>query len=66
MQQLTGRQRQVAQLLAQGKTMQQIADTLNISVHTAKSYKNRAMQSAGVGTRIELAIKAAVDAKTKK
>ncbi|MEO8285651.1 MAG: response regulator transcription factor [Chloroflexota bacterium] len=42
--QLTPRQREILQLIVEGHTTQQIADTLNISVKTAESHRAQLME----------------------
>lgn len=51
---LTLRQREVLQLIAEGRTMKEIASTLDISPRTAESHKYEAMQILGVSTTAEL------------
>jgi len=51
---LTPRQREVLQLVAEGKTMKEVADVLNISPRTAESHKYEIMQVLGVQTTAEL------------
>jgi DNA-binding NarL/FixJ family response regulator len=51
---LTTRQRQVLQLIAEGKSMKEIALLLDISVRTAESHKYEMMQNLGVRTNAEL------------
>lgn len=51
---LTERQREVLQLVAEGKTMKEIAGTLNISPRTVESHKHEIMQVLGVKTTAEL------------
>jgi DNA-binding NarL/FixJ family response regulator len=41
---LTGRERQVLQLVAEGKTTKQVAEVLGLSVKTADSHRTRIMQ----------------------
>ncbi len=52
--QLTPRQREVLQLVAEGKTMKEIASQLNISTRTAESYKYHLMTVLGIRTTAEL------------
>lgn len=52
--QLTPRQREVLQLIAEGKTMKAIAGILNISPRTAESHKYEMMEVLGVSTTAEL------------
>jgi DNA-binding NarL/FixJ family response regulator len=51
---LTARQREVLQLIAEGKTMKEIAGILNISARTAETHKYEMMQVIGVKTTAEL------------
>jgi DNA-binding NarL/FixJ family response regulator len=51
---LTQRQREVLQLIAEGRTMKEIASTLDISPRTAESHKYETMQILGVSTTAEL------------
>jgi DNA-binding NarL/FixJ family response regulator len=51
---LTARQREVLQLIAEGKTMKEVASFLNISPRTAESHKYEIMQVLGVRTTAEL------------
>lgn len=51
---LTPRQRDVLQLIAEGKTMKEIASTLGISQRTAESHKYDMMQTLGVKTTAAL------------
>jgi DNA-binding NarL/FixJ family response regulator len=52
--QLTRRQREVLQLVAEGKTMKEISAQLNISTRTAESYKYHLMNVLGLRTNAEL------------
>jgi DNA-binding NarL/FixJ family response regulator len=52
--QLTKRQREVLQLVAEGKTMKEVATQLNISTRTAESYKYNLMNTLGIRTTAEL------------
>ncbi|MGA7244082.1 MAG: response regulator transcription factor [Terracidiphilus sp.] len=52
--QLTPRQREVLHLVAEGKTMKEIASQLNISTRTAESYKYHLMTVLGIRTTAEL------------
>jgi len=52
--QLTRRQREVLQLVAEGKTMKEVATQLNISTRTAESYKYHLMNVLGIRTTAEL------------
>ena len=51
---LTLRQREVLQLLAEGKTMKQVATLLGISTRTAESHKYEIMRQLGLRTTAEL------------
>jgi DNA-binding NarL/FixJ family response regulator len=51
---LTPRQREVLQLIAEGKTMKEVASVLNISPRTAESHKYEIMQVLGARTTAEL------------
>jgi DNA-binding NarL/FixJ family response regulator len=51
---LTPRQREVLQLIAEGRTMKEAAAILNISPRTAESHKYEIMQALGVQTIAEL------------
>ncbi len=51
---LTARQREVLQLIAEGRTMKEVASILNISRRTAESHKYEMMELLGVQTVAEL------------
>jgi len=51
---LTPRQREVLQLIAEGRTMKEAASILNISPRTAESHKYEIMQVLGVETTAAL------------
>jgi DNA-binding NarL/FixJ family response regulator len=51
---LTRRQREVLQLVAEGKTMKEVANILTISTRTAESYKYEIMRTLGVHSNAEL------------
>lgn len=51
---LTPRQREVLQLIAEGRTMKEVASILNISPRTAESHKYGMMEALGVRTTAEL------------
>src|SRR5579862_8962525 len=51
---LTPRQREVLQLVAEGRTMKEVASILNISPRTAESHKYEIMQVLGVQTTADL------------
>jgi DNA-binding NarL/FixJ family response regulator len=52
--QLTRRQREVLQLVAEGKTMKEVASQLAISTRTAESYKYHLMEMLAIHTNAEL------------
>jgi RNA polymerase sigma factor (sigma-70 family) len=45
---LTPRQREVLQLIAQGKSTKEIAQLLKVSVNTAKTHRQKLMEKLGV------------------
>jgi two-component system, NarL family, response regulator NreC len=51
---LTLRQREVLRLIAQGKRMKEIADTLNLSVRTVEDHKAQLMRTLGLATTADL------------
>ncbi len=51
---LTARQREVLQLIAEGRTMKEVASILKISPRTAESHKYEIMQALGVDTTAAL------------
>jgi DNA-binding NarL/FixJ family response regulator len=51
---LTPRQREVLQLIAEGRTMKEVASVLNISSRTVESHKYEMMEALGVQTNAEL------------
>lgn len=51
---LTPRQREVLQLIAEGRTLKEVAGILHISPRTAESHKYEMMQNLGVKTTAEL------------
>jgi DNA-binding NarL/FixJ family response regulator len=51
---LTTRQREVLQLLAEGKTMKEVGRSLGISTRTTESHKYEMMRQLGVQTTAEL------------
>jgi DNA-binding NarL/FixJ family response regulator len=51
---LTPRQREVLQLVAEGRTMKEVANILSISSRTAETHKYETMQVLGVKTTAEL------------
>ncbi len=52
--QLTGRQREVLQLVAEGRTLKEIASIIHVSVKTAEFHKYNLMQRLGLRTNAEL------------
>jgi DNA-binding NarL/FixJ family response regulator len=52
--QLTDRQREVLQLLAEGRPMKEIADILNVRLRTVHFHKYRIMEDLGITTNAEL------------
>ena len=53
---LSKRQREVCELVAQGKTEQEVADALGISRHTVKVHKTLAYRKLGVRNAVELTL----------
>lgn len=51
---LTVRQREVLQLLAEGKTMKQVASILSLTPRTVAFHKYRIMETLGIGSSAEL------------
>lgn len=51
---LTARQREVLQLVAEGKSMKEIADILHVSVRTVEFHKSNIVQQLGLRTTAEL------------
>jgi DNA-binding CsgD family transcriptional regulator len=51
---LTARQRQVLQLLAEGNSMKEAAEILNIAVRTIAFHKYRIMEDFGLKTNSDL------------
>lgn len=51
---LTERQREVLQLLAEGKVMKEIGDILNMTIRTVAFHKYRMMEALGVRSNAEL------------
>ena len=58
---LTDREREVTALLAQGKTHNEIAHKLGISIHTVRTYVQRARLRTGCDSSLTLAVKFAVE-----
>ena len=53
---LTVRERSLARLVHDGRTNQQIASTLHISVKTVESYLTRLYRKTSCSSRVELAV----------
>jgi DNA-binding NarL/FixJ family response regulator len=51
---LTGREREVLQLLAKGKTNQEVGEALEISVTTAETHRAAIMRKLGFASVVEL------------
>ena len=51
---LTARQREVLQLLAEGRLMKEVADILGVSTRTVAFHKYAMMQELGLKTNAEL------------
>ena len=51
---LTGRQREVLRLLAEGRTMQEAANILNLSMSTIAFHKYKIMRTFGLRSNVEL------------
>jgi|SRR5580658_1226865 DNA-binding NarL/FixJ family response regulator len=51
---LTARQREVLQLLAEGRSMKEAADTLNLTTRTVAFHKYKIMQDFGLHNNVEL------------
>ncbi len=52
--QLTSREREILKLIAEGRTSQQIADLLSISLKTALGHRTKVMQKLDIHNRTEL------------
>ena len=61
MDQLTARQQQVARLLAQGLTQEQIAHQLGIRPGTVRAHTSNMRRSTGINSTTTIAIKAFVE-----
>ena len=57
---LTPRQREVVRLLADGRTMKEVAATLGVSPRTVETHKYQSMEALGLGSTAEL-IRYAID-----
>jgi len=51
---LTERERQVLQLIAEGQTGKEIAETLGISVHTGNRHRANLMEKLGIHSKVDL------------
>ena len=51
---LTAREREVIQLLAEGKTSKEVAVTLNLSVKTAETHRTNLMRKLGLHSVADL------------
>lgn len=54
---LTPRQRQITELIVQGKTEREVARELGISHHTVKAHKRKMFERTGCVSSVELAVK---------
>jgi DNA-binding NarL/FixJ family response regulator len=55
---LTERERQVYQLLAEGNSNKDIANRLNLSLHTVETHRSRIMEKLGIHSTAELVLSA--------
>jgi len=53
---LTAREREIIQLLAEGKTNKDVATLLNISVYTVETHRNKILQKLGLHNTAELVL----------
>lgn len=51
---LTTREREVVQLLAEGRSNKEVASTLNVTVKTVESHRSAAMRKLGLHSIVEL------------
>ncbi len=51
---LSSREREILQLLAEGKTVREVADTINVSVKTVDTHKQNVMRKLNLGSFAEL------------
>lgn len=56
---VSDREREVLQLLADGRTVAEIASTMSLSAHTVRNHIRRAMKHLGVHTRLDAVVAAA-------
>jgi DNA-binding NarL/FixJ family response regulator len=54
--QLSRREQEIAQLVAEGCSNRQISERLKLSEHTIKNYLFRVFEKLGVSTRVELTL----------
>jgi non-specific serine/threonine protein kinase len=52
---LTGRERQVAALIAQGKSNREIAEMMTVGVKTVETYVTRILNKLGFNSRVQIA-----------
>ena len=55
---LTGREREVLQLIVSGKSNKEIASSLDVTIHTAKAHVANIIQKLSVDDRTQVAVKA--------
>jgi two-component system response regulator NreC len=55
---LTNRERQVFQLLAEGNSNKEVANRLNLSLHTVETHRWRIMEKLGLHSAAELVLSA--------
>ena len=53
---LTPREREIIQILAEGKTNKEVANILNISVYTVETHRNKILQKLGLHNTAELVL----------
>ena len=53
---LTSREREIIQLLAEGRTNKEVATLLNISVYTVETHRNKILQKLGLHNTAELVL----------
>lgn len=61
---LSPRQREITEMIAQGKTEREIARAIGISRHTVKTHKRRMFEKTGCVSSVELAVKFVLEVKT--
>jgi DNA-binding NarL/FixJ family response regulator len=52
---LTAREREVAMLIAQGKSNREIAEAMTVSAKTIETYVTRILNKLGFGSRVQIA-----------